>query len=84
MLQKNEIALPESLVSRELATDAVQVADVLVTHDQRAASQWQAILGDVGSAHAGNLHLHQCRVGRNVRKLQLAQLRVRWSHFHGS
>src|SRR5688572_2857423 len=80
MLEKHLVAFLESLVLRKQAAHLRKGADVLVTHDQRTAAQWQLVLADVGAADAGHLYFHERRVPRNVRQIEFAQLRRCWSN----
>ena len=82
MLEKDEISLFHPLSLRELGSDVRQVADVLVSHDERSAAERQPVLTHVGTADPGDFHLHQSGIRWNIRQLELAQFRRRWADLH--
>ena len=82
MFEEHQVPFFDALVGGENAADFGEIAHVLVTHDERGATQRQAILADVGPTDAGDRHFQQRRVGRDLGQIHLAQLGARWPHFH--
>ena len=79
VLQEDEIALFQTLVSREGCSDPGEVAHVLMPHHNGSTTQRQAVLADIGPADARDLDLHQRRIGGNRREIQLTQFSGRWA-----
>ena len=77
VLQEDEVAFPHAFVSRERFSDTGEVADILVSHHERAGAQRQAVLGHVGATDARDFDLHQRRVIGDGREIELAELRGR-------
>ena len=67
VLDEDQIAFLEALALGELAAGLGDVADVLVAHDGGLVVRRMLVELDVGAADAADLHLHQRRVGRDVR-----------------
>src|SRR5580692_735963 len=67
VLDKDEVALLESLASRELAAGLGDDADILVTHDDRRARRRMLIELHIGAADAADLHLQESRVFWDIR-----------------
>ena len=76
VLDEHEIAFLDLLAFLELLAGLGNVADVLVPHDDRFGDRRLCVELDVGAADAGDLHLQQRRVGRDVRHRVLAKIRV--------
>ena len=67
VLDEDEVALLEALAVGELAAGLGDKADVLVAHDGGLVVRRMRVELDVGAADAGDLHLQQRAVRRNVR-----------------
>ncbi|HYC46075.1 MAG TPA: hypothetical protein VED01_11405 [Burkholderiales bacterium] len=82
MLDEDEIAFLEPLALRELAPRLCDVTDVLVAHDYRCARRRGVVELHVRAADAGDFHLHERRVSRNVRHREFADLGFAGSRPH--
>ena len=84
VLEEDEVPLGQPFLRGERLADPGEGAYVFVTHDQGAVAQRQPILRHVRATDARHLHLHQRRVVGYRRKVELAQLRRRWSDLYCS